>query len=97
MSGGNADRMDAAYRGFTGIEASCGAIANEKKRLLIEKDLYGGLENLVYQLKAIASRFPHASDFTLSGFRRPWRRSSSTSPSTAPTSTRTGPTSATAR
>ncbi len=65
----HADRMDAIYRDFTGVQISCGAMANEKKRLLIEKDLYGGLENLVYQLKAIASRFTHASDFTLSGFR----------------------------
>ncbi|MDB5105262.1 MAG: malto-oligosyltrehalose synthase [Fibrobacteres bacterium] len=66
----NADRMDAAYRNFTGIQTSCGTMANDDKRLLIEKDLYGGLENLVYQLKAIASRFTHATDFTLSGFRQ---------------------------
>lgn len=66
----NSDTMDSAYRNFTGIQLSCGTIANEDKRLLIEKDLYGGLENLVYQLKAIASRFTHASDFTLSGFRK---------------------------
>lgn len=66
----NADRMDAAYRDFTGIRISSGTLANDKKRLLIEKDLYGGLENLVYQLKTIASRFTHASDFTLSGFRQ---------------------------
>jgi (1->4)-alpha-D-glucan 1-alpha-D-glucosylmutase len=52
------------------VYAACGAIANEDKRLLIEKDLYGGLENLVYQLKAIATRFTHASDFTLPGFRK---------------------------
>jgi (1->4)-alpha-D-glucan 1-alpha-D-glucosylmutase len=67
---GNSDRMDSAYRSFTGIQASCGTMANDDKRLLIEKDLYGGLENLVYQLKTIASRFTHASDFTLSGFRQ---------------------------
>ncbi|MDQ3000950.1 MAG: malto-oligosyltrehalose synthase [Fibrobacterota bacterium] len=66
----NTDRIDAAYRGFTGIQTSCGTLANDDKRLLIEKDLYGGLENLVYQLKTIASRFTHASDFTLSGFRQ---------------------------
>lgn len=65
----HADRMDAVYREFTGMQTSCGTLANEKKRLLIEKDLYGGLENLVYQLKAIASKFTHASDFTLTGFR----------------------------
>jgi (1->4)-alpha-D-glucan 1-alpha-D-glucosylmutase len=65
-----AEAVDAAYRNFTGIQTSCGTLANEKKRLLIEKDLYGGLENLVYQLKAIASRFTHASDFTLFGFRK---------------------------
>jgi (1->4)-alpha-D-glucan 1-alpha-D-glucosylmutase len=65
----NMERMDKIYRFFTSIETSCGALANEKKRLLIEKDLFGGLENLVYQLKAIATRFTHASDFTLSGFR----------------------------
>ena len=68
--GAHADRMDAVYREFTGVNVSCGALANEEKRLLIDKDLYGGLENLVYQLKAIASRFTHASDFTLSGFRK---------------------------
>ncbi|HLP42518.1 MAG TPA: malto-oligosyltrehalose synthase [Fibrobacteria bacterium] len=66
----NKEAMDAAYRRYTGMETDCGAMTNEKKRLLIEKDLYGGLENLVYQLKAIASKFPHASDFTLFGFRR---------------------------
>lgn len=66
----NKEAMDRAYRAFTGIETSCGTLANDKKRLLIEKDLYGGLENLVYQLKGIASKFPHASDFTLFGFRR---------------------------
>ena len=66
----NKEAMDSIYRAFTGMEASCGTLANDKKRLLIEKDLYGGLENLVYQLKAIASKFPHASDFTLFGFRR---------------------------
>ena len=70
VQGANKEAMDAAYRRFTGIEESCGSLANAKKRLLIEKDLYGGLENLVYQLKAIASKFPHASDFTLFGFRR---------------------------
>jgi (1->4)-alpha-D-glucan 1-alpha-D-glucosylmutase len=70
VQGANREAMDGAYRRFTGIEASCGALANDKKRLLIEKDLYGGLENLVYQLKAIASKFTHASDFTLVGFRR---------------------------
>ena len=67
---GNADKLDSLYKAFTGVQAACGAIANEDKRLLIEKDLYGGLENLVYQLKTIATRFTHASDFTLSGFRQ---------------------------
>jgi (1->4)-alpha-D-glucan 1-alpha-D-glucosylmutase len=66
----NADKLDSLYKAFTGVYAACGAIANEDKRLLIEKDLYGGLENLVYQLKAIATRFTHASDFTLPGFRK---------------------------
>ncbi|MBW8887662.1 MAG: malto-oligosyltrehalose synthase [Fibrobacteres bacterium] len=67
---GNADKLDSHYKTFTGMQAACGTIANEDKRLLIEKDLYGGLENLVYQLKTIATRFTHASDFTLSGFRK---------------------------
>jgi (1->4)-alpha-D-glucan 1-alpha-D-glucosylmutase len=66
----NADKLDAAYRNFTGIQTACSAMANEDKRLLIENDLLGGLENLVYQLKAIASKFTHASDFTLTGFRK---------------------------
>jgi (1->4)-alpha-D-glucan 1-alpha-D-glucosylmutase len=66
----NAEKLDAAYRNFTGIQLACGAMASEDKRLLIENDLLGGLENLVYQLKAIASKFTHASDFTLTGFRK---------------------------
>ncbi len=58
------------YRAFTGLSTSYSKLEEEKKRLIIEKDLSGSLENLAHELKALAGKFRYGSDFTLFGLRR---------------------------
>lgn len=66
---GDKERFDRLYRSFSGELRSLEKMAEDKKRLIIERDLYGGLENLAHQLKHIAGKFRYGSDFTMYGFR----------------------------
>lgn len=58
------------YREFTREFESYEARELECKRLIVDKNLAGDVENLANMLKQIASRHRYASDFTLSGLRR---------------------------
>ena len=58
------------YREFTGILEPYEEQAIACKRLIVDKNLAGDVENLANILKQIASRYRYASDFTLSGLRQ---------------------------
>jgi len=58
------------YREFSGEFEPYEERELECKRLIVDKNLAGDVENLANMLKQIASRYRYASDFTLSGLRR---------------------------
>ncbi len=63
-------RMNRIYYTFTGIRASYEAILYEKKKLIIEKDMAGDVDNLAHLLKGISGKYRHGSDITLYGLKR---------------------------
>lgn len=58
------------YGDFTGVRSSFIDIAEQKKRLIINRTLTGDVDNLAYLLKQIGSRHRYANDFTLYSLRR---------------------------
>jgi (1->4)-alpha-D-glucan 1-alpha-D-glucosylmutase len=58
------------YREFSGRLESYEEQVIDCKRLIVDKNLAGDVENLANMLKQIASRYRYASDFTLSGLRQ---------------------------
>lgn len=67
---GNERGFSRAYYGFTGLKASYESILYREKRLIIEKDITGDVDNLANLLKGISSRDRHGSDITLYGLKR---------------------------
>lgn len=58
------------YREFSGVLEPYEEKEIECKRLIVDKNLAGDVENLANMLKQVASRYRYASDFTLSGLRQ---------------------------
>jgi (1->4)-alpha-D-glucan 1-alpha-D-glucosylmutase len=58
------------YRRFTGREETCSELTYEKKRLIIERHMFGDVNNLAHLLKNIASRHRDGSDITMDSLKR---------------------------
>lgn len=58
------------YRRFTGLEETGAELVYAKKRLIIEKHMFGDINNLAHLLKAIASRHRYGSDITMDSLKR---------------------------
>ncbi|MFQ3613582.1 MAG: malto-oligosyltrehalose synthase [Cyanobacteriota bacterium] len=66
----NADAFDSLYHNFTKLQQSPEQVIEEKKRLIIERNLSGDMDNLAFLLKQITSHHRYANDFTLYSLRR---------------------------
>ncbi len=66
----NGRTMNKLYYSFTGIKASYEAILHDKKRLIIEKDMTGDIDNLAHLLKRISSRDRYGYDITHYGIKK---------------------------
>lgn len=57
------------YNDFIGNEINFSQFVYDKKKLIIERQLTGDLDNLAYLLKRIANKYRHGRDITLNGLR----------------------------
>lgn len=57
------------YNDFTGEELVFSRLLYEKKKLIIERQLTGDLDNLAHLLKRITNKYRHGRDITLNGLR----------------------------
>jgi (1->4)-alpha-D-glucan 1-alpha-D-glucosylmutase len=64
------EAFSALYRRFTGLDTTCGELIYAKKRLIIEKHMFGDVNNLAHLLKGIASRHRDGSDITMDSLKR---------------------------
>jgi (1->4)-alpha-D-glucan 1-alpha-D-glucosylmutase len=62
--------LNRIYYQFTDFRASCDSLLYEKKKLIIEKDMTGDVDNLAHLLKRISSKDRYGSDITLYGLKR---------------------------
>ncbi len=66
----NGRAFNKLYYSYTGFKTSYEAILYEKKRLVIEKDMTGDVDNLAHLLKRISSNDRYGGDITLYGLKR---------------------------
>ncbi len=66
----NGRKFNRLYYGFTGFKTSYDAILYEKKKLIIEKEMTGDVDNLAHLLKKISSRNRYGNDMTLYGLKK---------------------------
>jgi (1->4)-alpha-D-glucan 1-alpha-D-glucosylmutase len=66
----NQREMTKIYAGFTGLQENFHDLVYRKKRLIIERQLTGDLDNLANLLKRIANKYRHGRDITLHGLRK---------------------------
>jgi (1->4)-alpha-D-glucan 1-alpha-D-glucosylmutase len=66
----NGRKFNKIYYTFTGFKTSYETILYEKKKLVIEKDMAGDVDNLAHLLKRIASKDRYGNDITLYGIKR---------------------------
>lgn len=66
----NAEAFDSLYQNFTNLRHSPEQVIEDKKRLIIERNLSGDMDNLAFLLKQITSHHRYANDFTLYSLRR---------------------------
>ncbi len=66
----NAEAFDSLYHNFTRLHQSPEQVIEEKKRLIIDRNLSGDMDNLAFLLKQITSHHRYANDFTLYSLRR---------------------------
>ncbi len=62
--------LSRVYTRFTGMEVPFDALVYEKKKLIIEKHMFGDINNLAHLLKNIAGRHRHGSDITMDSLKR---------------------------
>lgn len=58
------------YQRFTGVRQSCAELLYTSKKLIIERYLFGDVNNLAHLLKTIASRHRYGSDITMDSLKR---------------------------
>jgi (1->4)-alpha-D-glucan 1-alpha-D-glucosylmutase len=66
----NGRKFSKIYHSFTGLKMSHEAVLYEKKKLIIEKDMTGDVDNLAHLLKKISSKDRYGSDITLYGLKK---------------------------
>jgi (1->4)-alpha-D-glucan 1-alpha-D-glucosylmutase len=66
----NGRKFNKLYYNFTGFKTSYETILYEKKKLIIEKDMAGDVNNLAQLLKKISSKDRYGVDITLYGVKR---------------------------
>ncbi|ARV58545.1 malto-oligosyltrehalose synthase [Nostocales cyanobacterium HT-58-2] len=66
----NEENFTQIYSEFTGLTTSFAQIVPDKKHLIIERNLAGDIDNLVFLLKTIAGNYRYGSDFTINGLKR---------------------------
>ncbi len=66
----NGRRFNKLYYSFTGFKTSYETLLYEKKKLVIEKDMTGDVDNLAHLLKKISSKDRYGVDITLYGVKR---------------------------
>ncbi|MCK5511164.1 MAG: malto-oligosyltrehalose synthase [Thermodesulfovibrionia bacterium] len=66
----NGRKFNKIYYNFTGFKISYETLIYKKKKLIIEKDMTGDVDNLAHLLKKISSRDRNGSDITLYGLKR---------------------------
>lgn len=66
----NQEQFDQLYFAFTGMRMSYPQIVQEKKHLILDRNLAGDLDNLASLLKTISSRYRYGNDFTINGLKR---------------------------
>ncbi|MBD2343974.1 malto-oligosyltrehalose synthase [Anabaena subtropica] len=66
----NHESFDQIYHQFIGKPVDYPSLVNEKKHLILEKNLAGDVDNLASLLKNISSKYRYGNDFTLNGLKR---------------------------
>lgn len=66
----NESFFDHIYHKFIGKPVDYPSLVNEKKHLILDKNLAGDIDNLANLLKNIASKYRYGNDFTLNGLKR---------------------------
>ncbi|MGB3204942.1 MAG: malto-oligosyltrehalose synthase [Crinalium sp.] len=66
----NQQKFDDLYQGFTKIGKSYEQVIDHCKRLIIERNLAGDIDNLAHLLKIVANKTRRGNDFTLYGIRK---------------------------
>jgi (1->4)-alpha-D-glucan 1-alpha-D-glucosylmutase len=66
----NGSTLNKLYYSFSGMKTSYETILHEKKKLIIEKDMTGDVDNLAHLLKGISSRDRYGYDITLYGIKK---------------------------
>jgi (1->4)-alpha-D-glucan 1-alpha-D-glucosylmutase len=66
----NGDSFTQIYNKFIGTRHSYTEIVDSKKRLILDTNLSGDVDNLAYAFKQIASRHRYANDLTFSSMRK---------------------------
>lgn len=66
----NEQPFDDIYRRFTGLQRSYEQVISDCKRLIIDRNLAGDIDNLAHLLKHIANKTRRGNDFTLYGIRK---------------------------
>ncbi|HDH05979.1 MAG TPA: malto-oligosyltrehalose synthase [Nitrospirae bacterium] len=66
----NGREFNKLYYSFTGFKTSYEAMLYEKKKLVIEKDMTGDIDNLAHLLKRISGRNRYGNDMTLYGLKK---------------------------
>ncbi|MDX2272755.1 MAG: malto-oligosyltrehalose synthase [Cyanobacteriota bacterium] len=64
------EKFDLIYTTFSGLKVTADQVIEDKKRLIIERNLSGDMDNLAYLHKQISSRHRYANDFTLYSLRK---------------------------
>ncbi|MEH2183893.1 malto-oligosyltrehalose synthase [Nostoc sp.] len=66
----NESQFDKIYQNFIGSRVDYASVVEDKKHLILEKNLAGDIDNLASLLKNISSKYRYGNDFTLNGLKR---------------------------
>ncbi|MDZ7968508.1 MAG: malto-oligosyltrehalose synthase [Nostoc sp. DedSLP03] len=66
----NESSFDKIYQNFISSRADYASVVQDKKHLILEKNLAGDIDNLALLLKNVSSKYRYGNDFTLNGLKR---------------------------
>jgi (1->4)-alpha-D-glucan 1-alpha-D-glucosylmutase len=67
---GTEKKFTEVYGGFTGMQEDYEALMLAKKRMIVEKHMFGDINNLAHHLKNLISRHRYGSDITMDSLKR---------------------------